>query len=137
MGLYLCIYRDDEEVEGVEVGSYADYGRLIDTVIRVVENGERGSRCPTLVLHSDCDGTWETEEVGRLQGELALISDAFRTLPPLSFESEWQRDVAGQLGVVPTNLYESFIDVDGEYLLERLADLVQVSREIELPIYFQ
>ena len=30
MGLYLCVFRDDEELLGVDVGSYDDFERFRD-----------------------------------------------------------------------------------------------------------
>ena len=32
MGLYLCIFDEDEEVDGVEVGLYSDFNALRDYV---------------------------------------------------------------------------------------------------------
>ena len=34
MGLYLCIFDGEEDVNGVEIGSYADYNALRDYVVR-------------------------------------------------------------------------------------------------------
>jgi len=58
MGLYLCIFDGEEDVNGVEIGSYADYNALRDYVVRELELGKAGTRFPTFVLHSDCDGEW-------------------------------------------------------------------------------
>jgi len=44
VGLYLCIFDGDEEVDGVEVGAYADYNALRDYVVRELETGRAGSR---------------------------------------------------------------------------------------------
>ena len=73
MGLYLCIFDGDEDVDGVEVGAYADYNALRDCIVRELEAGEAGSRFPTFILHSDCDGEWTVAECQRLQGELTEI----------------------------------------------------------------
>jgi len=71
MGLYLCIFDGDEDVDGVEVGAYADYNALRDYIVRDLEAGKVGSRFPTFILHSDCDGEWSVAECQMLQGELA------------------------------------------------------------------
>jgi hypothetical protein len=57
--------------------------------------------------------------------------------PPLEFVSDWQKRVARNTGVNPKNAYESFIDVDGEFLMERLTQLVNVALANNLPILFQ
>src|ERR1043166_4475637 len=125
MGLYLCIFDGDEEVDGVEVGAYADYNALRDYVVRELEGGEAESRFQALVLHSDCDGEWSVAECERLQDELTEIVEALKERPAVDFASEWQRRVAKSIGLQPQNAFESFIDVDGEFLLERLQGLVR------------
>jgi len=45
--------------------------------------------------------------------------------------------VAKSVGLHPQNACESFIDVDGEFLLERLQSLVKKALERRLPILFQ
>jgi immunity protein 70 of polymorphic toxin system len=137
MGLYLCIFEGDEDIDGLEVGSYADYNALRDYVVRGLEEGKAGSRFPTFVMHSDSDGEWSVEECYQLRDELSAIVEAMKTRPPVEFFSEWQRDVAKSVGLVPQNAFECFIDVDGEYLLERLQDLVEKGITKQLPILFQ
>jgi hypothetical protein len=51
--------------------------------------------------------------------------------------SDWQRAVAKSIGLVPQNAFESFIDVDGEFLIGRLQSLVDGARKRGLPILFQ
>jgi hypothetical protein len=138
MGLYLAVFDADEELEGVEVGSYADFGVFRDTVARLLEGGATGSRFPTLMLHSDCEGSWSLDDAARLQLELDQIADELRRLPPLDLKPDtWQVEVAKTLGIRPKNLYESFFDVDGEPLIERLSDLIRVSRRHGRQILFQ
>jgi|ERR1051326_1234157 hypothetical protein len=137
MGLYLCIFDGDEEVDGVEVGAYADYNALRDYVVRELEAGRAGSRFPTFVLHSDCDGEWSVSECQRLKNELAEISAALKQRPAVAFFSDWQRTVAKSIGLAAQNAFESFIDVDGEFLLERLQNLAKKAVERRLPILFQ
>lgn len=138
MGLYLAVFDGDEELEGVEVGSYADFGEFRDAVADSLERGAIGSRFPTLMLHSDCDGSWSPEEAGRLQMELRQIADEFRRLSPLELKpGSWQAEVARGLGIRATSRYETFIDVDGELLIERLAQLAEVSQRSGREILFQ
>lgn len=136
MGLYLCVFRDDEELEGVEVGSYADFGSLRDLVGNRLERGALGSRFPTLMLHSDCDGVWRPDEVPSLRRELTIVAEAFRGLPPIGL-SGWKATAARTFGIRPANLYDCFFDVDGEPLFERLIGLCDVSVRHGLPILFQ
>lgn len=140
MGLYLCVFRDDatdEEVEGVEVGSYADFHRFRETVAGRLEPDGWGTRFPVLMGHDDSDGTWSPEEAARLESELLTIADAFAALPPVAFDADWQLDLARRDGIEPGSLLESFIDVDGEPLLERLIELARTSSDTREPIWFQ
>lgn len=136
MGLYLCVFDGDEELDGVEVGAYADFGRLRD-VVAGVEDGPYGSRYPRLLLHSDSDGEWSAAECAELEVELRDISACLRKLPPRPFEAEWQQEVARSFGLSPQSLYDCFIDVDGEPLLERLIGLCQLAQRRSVPILFQ
>lgn len=137
MGLYLCIFNKEEELEGVEVGSYSDFEYFRANVTQYLESGSPGSRFPTLILHSDCDGEWVTTECALLKVELELIAAAFRAFPPIPLRSGWQELVAKSIGLRPSTLYESFIDVDGELLLERLIRLCEVAIDTKLSILFQ
>jgi hypothetical protein len=137
MGLYLCVFDGDEELDGVEVGSYADFGTFRNAASVHIEGGVEGSRCPTLMLHSDCDGQWSPEEAALLQVEFETITNRFRELPPEPLGSAWKSEVARTFGLRPATLYDCFFDVDGEPLLHRLMGLAQLSIERNLPIVFQ
>jgi hypothetical protein len=137
MGLYLCVFDDNEDVDGIDVGAYADFNAVREVVTTELEDGQHGARFPTFILHSDCAGEWSYEECGVLKHELVEIIARLRERPPRPFPSEWQAQVAKSLGVKPTNACESFIDVDGEYLLQRLADLTDLALERRRPISFQ
>ena len=137
MGLYLCIFRDDVELDGVEVGSYADFGQFRDLIVAQLEDGEFGSRFPVLMSHSDCDGEWTPEEAESLREELAVIENEFRQLPPIPLDAGWKQETARLFGIHPQTLYDCFFDVDGEPLLERLASLCSLARQDNLPILFQ
>jgi len=137
MGLYLCIFNGDEEIDGVEVGPYADFDNLRDSIVRELESGKAGLKFPTLILHSDSDGEWSPGESAQLEKELEAISDEFRHRPPISLSSDWQKQVAKNFGLRINSLYDCFFDVDGEPLLERLINLAKLSQSHNLPIIFQ
>lgn len=137
MSLYLCVFDEEDELDGIAVGAYSDFGDFRDSVAKVLEGGTAGSRFPILMLHSDCDGEWSVEECPRLGNELETISAEMRRQPPREFFSEWQKITAKKLGLQALTLYDCFIDVDGEPLLERLLGLVKLAQRRNLPILFQ
>lgn len=137
MGLYLCVFDGDDEVDGVEVGGYSDFNGLREYITREFEANKSGSRFPTLIMHSDCDGEWTAVECVNLINELADIIALMKGRPPLAFLSDWQRNVARATGLVPQNAFESFIDVDGEFVIERIYRLAGIALQNRLPILFQ
>ena len=136
MGLYLAVFEGDDELDGVEVGSYADFALFRDAVVSHLERGAAGSRFPTLIIHSDCDGKWTPEEAGTLATELDVIAESFASLPPVSLDG-WKAEVAKMFGIRLENLGNCFFDVDGEPLLERFSQLARLSQKRNLPILFQ
>ena len=137
MGLYLAVFDDATELDGVEVGTYADFSAFRNAVVQNLEAGAAGARFPTLILHSDCDGQWLPKEAAALEKQLETISAEFRGLPPISLSAEWQKQTAKTIGIRPQSLYDCFFDVDGESLLERLIGLAKLSQAKDLPILFQ
>jgi len=137
MSLYLCVFDEDEELDGVDAGGYSDFGDFRNTIAKELERGKIGSRFPTLMLHSDCDGQWDVEDCEKLECELDAISAELKEQPPRTFFAEWQRNVAKQHGLSTGSLYDCFIDVDGEPLLERLLGLARLAQHRQLPILFQ
>jgi hypothetical protein len=137
MSLYLCVFEDDEELDGVDVGAYSDFGDFRKAVIRELECGKAGSRFPTLIRHSDCDGEWNLDDCSKLESELEIVSAELKQRPPRDFFADWQKNVAKKLDLHSATFYDCFIDVDGEPLLERLLSLVRLARRRELPILFQ
>ncbi|WP_443751345.1 Imm70 family immunity protein [Asticcacaulis solisilvae] len=137
MGLYLTIFDNGDELDGVEVGAYSDFSIFRNAVVKELEDGVAGSKYPTLILHSDCDGKWSPEESAQLEKELETISDEFRHRPPISLSSDWQKQVAKSFGLRINSLYDCFFDVDGEPLLDRLINLARLSQSRNLPIIFQ
>lgn len=137
MGLYLAVFDDGDELDGIEVGAYADFSAFRDAVVDNLEGGTAGSRFPTLILHSDCDGQWSPSEAAALEKELETISAQFRELPPIHLNADWKKQVARTCGIQLRTLYDCFFDVDGESLLERLIGLTKLSQAKNLPILFQ
>ena len=137
MGLYLCIFDDDEEVDGVEVGHYSDFNELRGYVTRELEGEKQGARFPTFIIHSDCDGEWTAAECEKLIVELGEIISEMKGRPPRPFVSDWQTFVAKSTGLVPKSAFESFVDVDGQFVLERILSLASVAVDRGLPILFQ
>ena len=136
MGLYLAIFDGDVELDGVEVGAYADFSAFRDAVVSKLEAGNAGSRFPTLILHSDCDGEWTPGQAAALEAELGVIAKEFASLPPVPLDG-WKAEVAKMVGTRPANLADCFFDIDGEPLLERVLGLARLSQERNLPVLFQ
>ena len=140
MGLYLCVFDregDDEELEGVDVGSYQDFGRLRSTVAQRLEPDGWGTRFPVLMSHPDSDGQWSPQEAAALERELRTIAAELSRLPPQPVPTGWQSEVAREFGLEPASLRDCFFDVDGEPLLGRLVDLARTAVEADAPILFQ
>jgi Immunity protein 70 len=137
MGLYLTVFDDGAELDGVEVGTYSDFSTFRNAVVKHLEGGSAGSKYPTLILHSDCDGQWPPEEAAKLEQELMDVSEEFRRLAPVSLSADWQHQVVKTFALQVNNLYDCFFDVDGEPLLERLINLAKLSQLRNLPIPFQ
>jgi len=137
MSLYLAVFDDGDELDGVEIGAYSHFGAFRDAVVNSLEGGMAGSRYPTLILHSDCDGQWTPNEAAVLEKELEIISSRFRELPPVSLNSDWQKQIAKTFGIRLKSLYDCFFDIDGEPLLDRLINLTKLSQSRNLPILFQ
>jgi hypothetical protein len=124
-------------MDGMDVGSYADFNFFRNAVTDLLEDGIPGNKYPTLILHSDCDGVWNPSQCIELESELRSITAAFQEIPPFEIHAERQIGVATSLGLRPMNLNDSFIDVDGEPLLERLSKLCQMAQDRDQPILFQ
>jgi hypothetical protein len=137
MGLYLAIFGDGNELDGVEVGTYSDFSAFRNAVVNNLESGLAGSRYPTLVLHEDCDGEWTPGEAAKLEKELESIYESFRQLPPVPLSSDWKRELVKSLGIEIKSLSDCFFDVDGESLIEGLWRLSKLSQDINQPILFQ
>jgi hypothetical protein len=139
MGLYLAVFGgdSDDEIDGLEVGGYDDFHSFRTAIHARLEPGGWGSRYPILMNHEDASGIWAPEDAARLEGELLEIRDAFRRLPAAAAPDGWQRDVAASLRLEPVTLHESFYDIDGRPLLDRLIELAQLAQRVRQPIWFQ
>ena len=138
MSLYLCVFdASGEEVEGIDVGSYADFNFFRDAVAAAVENGEFGSVCPILNTHSDCDGEWTVVEAAGLLLELDRIEREFSRYSAVDFNSDWKREISKNRGRQPETLLDCFFDIDGEPLVGRLRELASASISVGCPILFQ
>jgi len=138
MGLYLCVFDEAEsELEGVEIGLYADFNWFRFTLSAAIEGDRVGSKLPTLMGHSDCDGIWSVEECRALDDELALVEQELVNFEPVALNSPWQAQVAKKLYLEFTSLSDCFFDVDGEPLIGRLRKLCRVAIDNARPIEFQ
>ena|SRR5215813_14142894 len=137
MGLYLGIFDEDEEIDGVEIGPYSDFNAFRDCVTRELEDGHAGSKFPALILHSDNEGQWSPREAAQLEKELTVIGEEFRRRPPIALGSVWQKQAVERRGLHINRLYDCFFDVDGNPLLERLIGLARLSQQRNQPILFQ
>jgi hypothetical protein len=136
MSLYLCIFSGEDEVAGVEVGTYAEFNALRQAVAEL-EGGVPGARFPVLMLHADCEGAWSGPECAALESELATIVRELRGRPARPFASAAQAASAARRDLVPRHAGECFLDVDGAFLLDGLQQLVARARQTAQPILFQ
>ena len=75
--------------------------------------------------------------VGSLQNKIKNLEIvAGKKLPPQDLNSDWQYEVAEELGIKPKNLYECFFDIDGQFILAKLIDLAELAINKKLPILF-
>lgn len=152
MGLYLLILNSDsvqtyedfvelddevDEAASLDVGAYSDFGAFRDAVAENVEGGNRGSRCPTLMNHSDSDGLWSADDCAALAAELAEIKDRFAVLPPRDYPSPWMGSIASEENIAHATLGDSFIAVDGVRLVDGLLGLALEGERLRRPILFQ
>jgi hypothetical protein len=133
MGLYLCIFTENQEDElGVcDVGHYSDFGCFRDTIARHM----RAEDFPVLMTHADCDGEWTAEQLPALLRELETIAARFRSLP--SEELEGAFDHAAEYRAGAKSLYDCFHEVNGENLFEALISLCRQGISLQRPISFQ
>jgi hypothetical protein len=133
MGLYLCIFTEDQEDElgACDVGHYSDFGYFRDAIARHM----RATEFPVLMTHSDCDGEWVVEQLPGLVRELETIAARFRSLPPEEPEGAFEHTAEYRAGA--KSLYDCFHEVNGENLFEALITLCRQGISSQRPISFQ
>ncbi len=72
-----------------------------------------------------------------LEKELDEVIRSMKKKDSVPFSSDWQSGIAKRLGASPANAFESFIDVDGEFVLGRIRDLASIASLRDLSIIFQ
>jgi hypothetical protein len=137
MGLYLCVFRGDEELLGFDCGGYDDFEAFRDAA-RALDRRRLFRRYHTLRMNVSPTTMWSPREVARLARELERLDAALRALPPRPFApGSWQARLAEARGLAPASLRESFVDVDGVPLVDRLRELCAAALEARQPILFQ
>jgi hypothetical protein len=139
MGLILCVYQDREagdDVDGFQVGSYGDFAAWRDFIAANLEGDHWGSRFPTLMMHSDCEGEWSPLDCLTLKSELAVIREEMTRLPVVPFHSAWQQQVAEEFGLRQRSAIDCFINVDGETLVDAIERLAELALRLGQPITF-
>ena len=133
MGLYLCIFTEDQEDEigACDVGHYSDFGYFRDMIARHMKAAD----FPVLMKHSDCDGEWTVEQLPVLIRELESIAARFRTLPPQEPQGAFEHTAEHRAGAA--SLYDCFHEVNGENLFEALIGLCRQGMSSQRPITFQ
>lgn len=139
MGLYLSLFDcEEKEINGVEIGSYEYFGFFRDSINEIVENSSQwGIVCPNIMIHSDCDGRWEPENCKEIISELQKIKIKFQITPSCQKIIDLKKEIINLYGIQPANLYDCFVDVDGENLIERLKELCECAYIKKLDILFQ
>jgi hypothetical protein len=133
MGLYLCIFTEDQEDEvgACDVGHYSDFGCFRDTIARHMN----AANFPVLMTHSDCDGEWKVEELPALVRELEAIASKFRLLPPEEPEGAFEHTAMYRTRAA--SLYDCFHEVNGANLFDALIGLCGKGISSKRPITFQ
>jgi hypothetical protein len=136
MGLYLCVFRGEEELLGFDAGSYDDFEQFRNAARALDRRVFR--RFGTLRINISPTSHWSARAAARLARELALLREELRRRPPRPLPpGSWQERVARDAGLAPASLEACFFDVDGVPLIDRLLELCKLSVETGEPILFQ
>lgn len=137
MGLYLCVFRGEEELAGFDAGGYDDFERFRDEA-RALDPRRLFRRFGTLRVKITPTTAWSPREAARLARELEDLAAELRRLPPRPLPADgWQAELARELGISPASRYESYFDVDGRPLVEGLLELCRRAVAEKAPILFQ
>lgn len=131
MSLYLCVFDDDQELDGWVFGHYSDFGYFRDLIKEKLAEG----KYPVLLKHSDCDGQWSADEVPQLKAELWEIAAAFRHLPAAQPREAFEHTASYRKDA--RSLYDCFHNVDGENVFEALISLCDLAIQRQKAIQFQ
>ena len=138
MGLYLCIFDGDgTEIHGLEVGLYRCFGTFRQLAASYVDRGVLQRNMRVLLNHMDCDGTWSAQECRELLEELAELKRVFLEEPPSKEVCAEKAEIFRHFGLNPGNLFECFVDSDGEFLIDRMIKLCEQSAASGWPVVFQ
>jgi hypothetical protein len=136
VGLYLCVFRGEEELDGVEVGAYDDWERFRDEARAL--DGRLFRRFGTLRLAVSETSAWSARQAARLDRELEALAAQLRARPPRPLRpGSWQEEVARARGLSPATLLDCYFDVTGAPLVARLRELCRLAVAEGQPILFQ
>lgn len=122
--IQFIVVKDGKEISSVETETTDDFYYFRDSVHDGLEEGDFGSRFPTLMLRIEPD-EWQPEEVQELERELREIASEFRKLPPKPFDPNWSAKASrGRY----KDLSEVFVDAGKHPLLGRLIELCELAR---------
>lgn len=140
MSLYLCVFdfsdTYENEIMGVEVGSYAYFNVFRDCISKYVENDRRGSKCPYIMNHNDSTGVFTPEDCKNVLHELSLIKNVFLNIPTNNDIIEQNSHLLQDKNLCE-NLADLFVDIDGCNLIEQLELICKCSIKTNLNVYFQ
>lgn len=77
MSLYLCIFIDTIEAQGLDMGSYSEFNAFRTKLLQVKAYSRTPYSLKTLLYHSDCEGEWTPKECKKLIFELNYVRDLF------------------------------------------------------------
>lgn len=111
MSLYLCAFDGNEELAGVDVGSYETFGEFRKACSQLVWMGITRGELPLLLDHDDGDGEWSVADLPTLRHELERLQGK-----PAA---------------------ERFTDTEGEPLVDAMLGLVALAEQRGVPVLFQ
>lgn len=136
MGLYLCVFRGEEELDGIDVGSYDDFERFRNEARS--RDGRVFHRYGTLRMAVTPTRHWSPRAAARLADELTALRELLRREPPRPLPpGSWQAQLAAERGLAPASLADCYFDVDGASLFDRMLELCRLAVEARQPILFQ
>ena len=112
----------------VRTSTTDDYHYMKDSLHAALEQpGEFGSKFPVFMKRFE-DDEWEVVELPDLERELESLIATLKGMEPRPLDSNWQSKMF-LADPPPTNLYEVFLDAEGNPLLGSLLELCRVAQE--------